>query len=144
MAIILQLQNHIPVHLIRVDPLLACDSCSNSRIEHTTKGTQEQDIHIIRITQDDTGNRVSFQEGQGTCIFNIALVSNSLIVALKLAQLRCALPNALISCPRELQPVLPPHTMPLLQQTHPHAENWRTIVPRRLRSCAMSLSLIHI
>ena len=54
MAIILQLQNHLPVHLIRVNPLLACASCSDSHIEHTTKGTQEQDTHIIRITQDDT------------------------------------------------------------------------------------------
>ena len=47
MAIVLQLQNHLPVHMIRVDPLLACTSCDNTRIKHTTKGTHEQNIHII-------------------------------------------------------------------------------------------------
>ena len=64
MAIILQLQNHLPVHMIRVDPLLSCPSCNNTRIEHTTKGTHEQDIHIIRFTQDGTGNRGHFRKSK--------------------------------------------------------------------------------
>ena len=136
MAVILQLQNHLPVHMVRIDPLLACVSCSNSRIEHTTKNTHEQNIHNIRITQDNTGNRISFQTEQGTCICNIAPAANPIVVALKLAQLRCALPNALLSCPCNPQLILPPHIMSLLRLTHPHAENWRTIVPRRIRSCA--------
>ena len=60
MAIILQLQNHLPVHMVRVDPLLACASCSSSRIEHTPANTHEQNIHIIQITRDSTGIRISF------------------------------------------------------------------------------------
>ena len=50
MAIILQLQNHLPVHMVRVDPLLTCTTCNNSRIEHSTMNTQEQHIHIIPVS----------------------------------------------------------------------------------------------
>ena len=136
MAIVLQLQNHLPVHMIRVDPLLACTSCHNTRIKHTTKGTHEQNIHIIQITRSDTGNRISFQTEQGTCTCNVRPMTNPLVVALKLAQLGCALPNALLSCPCEPPSLLPANIMPLLRLTHPHAENWRTIVPQRTRLCA--------
>ena len=93
---ILRLNNQIPTQLLRTNPALHCQLCLGSRPEHATGNRQQQTTHIIHLTTTNQTNKIQFDEPNGICVININPLTEPLTAALKLAQLKCALPNALI------------------------------------------------